>query len=108
MKYLLDVNALVALGFTPSRVPQPDSSVDTGREVSAFGYLLDYRAGVRESLGTSSGYGFSVAQARTLLLRLKKAPSLAHPICHCQRLSEPRDSRTPSSPGYHIEDSSLS
>jgi hypothetical protein len=39
----------------PSRVPQPDDSVDTGTEVSAFGYLLDYRAGVRKSLGTSSG-----------------------------------------------------
>jgi len=75
MIYLLDVNALVALGFInhefhsrvahwvrANRSPQLASC-----SITELGFL--------RVLAQAPAYGFTVAQARSLLLRLKQAPT---------------------------------
>jgi len=75
MIYLLDVNALVALGFInhefhprvarwfrSSTSPQLASC-----SITELGFL--------RVLAQAPAYGFTVAQARSLLLRLKQAPT---------------------------------
>jgi len=73
MIYLLDVNALVALGFInhefhtrfASWVQSSNSPQLAGCSISELGVL--------RVLAQAPAYGFTVAQARTLLLRLKEA-----------------------------------
>ena len=73
MIYLLDVNALVALGFmnrefhtrVPSWVLSSNSPQLASCSISELGFL--------RVLAQAPAYGFTVAQARTLLLRLKEA-----------------------------------
>jgi predicted nucleic acid-binding protein len=73
MIYLLDVNALVALGFINhefhSRVARWVRSSSTPQlascSITELGFL--------RVLAQAPAYGFTVAQARSLLLRLKEA-----------------------------------
>lgn len=75
MNYLLDVNALVALGFINheyhDRVASWIHSLDSARLASCSITEL----GFVRVLAQAPAYGFTVAQARTLLLRLKQAPA---------------------------------
>jgi predicted nucleic acid-binding protein len=72
MIYLLDVNALVALGFinhefharVASWVRSSNSPQLAGCSITELGFL--------RVLAQAPAYGFTVAQARTLLLRLKE------------------------------------
>jgi predicted nucleic acid-binding protein len=73
MIYLLDVNALVALGFmnhefhhrVASWVQSHDSPNLASCSITELGFV--------RVLAQAPAYGFTVAQARTLLLRLKQA-----------------------------------
>ena len=73
MTHLLDVNALVALGFLNhefharlARWVQGSGSLELGTcSITELGFV--------RVLSQAPAYGFSVAQARTLLLRLKRA-----------------------------------
>lgn len=73
MIYLLDVNALVALGFINhefhARVVRWLQSSSSPQLASCSITEL----GVLRVLAQAPAYGFTVAQARTLLLRLKEA-----------------------------------
>ena len=73
MIYLLDVNALVALGFmnhefhhrVASWIQSPNSPNLASCSITELGFV--------RVLAQAPAYGFTVAQARTLLLRLKQA-----------------------------------
>ena len=75
MIYLLDVNALVALGFINhefhSRVAgwvrEKSSPQLASCSITELGFL--------RVLAQAPAYGFTVSQARSLLLRLKEAPT---------------------------------
>jgi uncharacterized protein len=75
MIYLLDVNALVALGFINHEfharvaywVQSSNSAQLASCPITELGFL--------RVLAQAPAYGFTVAQARTLLLRLKQARS---------------------------------
>jgi predicted nucleic acid-binding protein len=75
MIYLLDVNALVALGFInhefhdrlASRVRPQNSPNLASCSITELGFV--------RVLAQAPAYGFTVAQARTLLLRLKEGRS---------------------------------
>jgi predicted nucleic acid-binding protein len=75
MIYLLDVNALVALGFMNhefhSRVARwiraKGSPQLASCSITELGFL--------RVLSQAPAYGFTVSQARSLLLRLKEAPT---------------------------------
>ena len=75
MIYLLDVNALVALGFinhefharVASWVQSNNSPQLASCSITELGFL--------RVLAQASAYGFTVAQARTLLMRLKEGRS---------------------------------
>ena len=75
MIYLLDVNALVALGFINHEfhdrlaawVQSQDSISLASCSITELGFI--------RVLAQAPAYGFTVAQARTLLLRLKEAPT---------------------------------
>lgn len=73
MTYLLDVNALVALGFANhefhDRVSRWVRSLPTPR----FATCSITELGFLRVLSQAPAYGLSVAQARTLLLRMKQA-----------------------------------
>jgi len=73
MIYLLDVNALVALGFinhefhgrVASWIQSHDSKTLASCSITELGFV--------RVLAQAPAYGFTVAQARTLLLRLREA-----------------------------------
>jgi len=75
MIFLLDVNALVALGFMNhefhprvARWVRANSSPQLAScSITELGFL--------RVLAQAPAYGFTVAQARSLLLRLKEAPT---------------------------------
>ena len=75
MIYLLDVNALVALGFINHEfhgrlaawVQSQDSANLASCSITELGFV--------RVLAQAPAYGFTVTQARTLLLRLKEARS---------------------------------
>ena len=78
MIYLLDVNALVALGFLNHEFhPRVASWVQSHRSQSNRSPRLAScsitELGFVRVLAQAPAYGFTVAQARTLLLRLKEA-----------------------------------
>lgn len=89
MIYLLDVNALVALGFINHEFHdrlaswvQSHNSIDLAScSITELGFV--------RVLAQAPAYGFTVTQARTLLLRLKEARSSpltfipdAHDVSH--------------------------
>lgn len=73
MTYLLDVNALVALGFmnhefhgrVASWVESNDSAQLASCSITELGFI--------RVLAQAPAYGFTVVQARTVLVRLKEA-----------------------------------
>ena len=72
MTYLLDVNALVALGFLNHEFhPRVASWVQSHSPSLASCSITEL--GFVRVLAQAAAYGFTVAQARMLLLRLKKA-----------------------------------
>lgn len=76
MTYLLDVNALVALGFMEhefhSRVAK---WVARAKEPPVLATCPITELGFVRVLAQAAVYGFTVAQARTLLMRLKTSKS---------------------------------
>ena len=72
MMYLLDVNALVALGFINHEFHARVAGwVRSSRSVQLASCSITELGFVRV-LAQAPAYGFTVAQARTLLLRLKE------------------------------------
>jgi predicted nucleic acid-binding protein len=73
MIYLLDVNALVALGFINHEFHGRLASWVQSQESLKLASCSITELGFVRVLAQATAYGFTVAQARTLLLRLKKA-----------------------------------
>src|SRR4029077_18870093 len=79
MKYLLDVNVRVALGFLQHEFHERVASwVHTlaSREIPELATCSITELGFVRVLAQAPQYGFTVAHARTLLLRLKTGNSL--------------------------------
>jgi len=74
MRYLLDVNSLIALGFiehtSHNRVVSWVQSL-TSKERSGLATCAITELGFVRILAQVTGYGFNLTQARALLLRLK-------------------------------------
>ena len=73
MTYLLDVNALVALGFLNHEFHDRVASWIQSQNSATFATCSITELGFVRVLTQAPAYGFTVAQARTLLLRLKEA-----------------------------------
>jgi len=82
MLYLLDVNALVALGFLNHQFHHRVAKwvqAESSASLPSFGLATCSitELGFVRVLAQAPAYGFTVAQARTLLARLKRTPVLA-------------------------------
>ncbi len=75
MTYLLDVNALVALGFANHEFHVRVASWVRSVPNPKFATCSITELGFLRVLAQAPAYGLTVAQARTLLLRMKKADS---------------------------------
>jgi predicted nucleic acid-binding protein len=73
MIYLLDVNALVALGFINHEFHDRLASWIQSHNSPALASCSITELGFVRVLAQAPAYGFTVTQARTLLLRLKEA-----------------------------------
>ena len=73
MIYLLDVNALVALGFINHELHERVASWVQSHHSPKLASCSITELGFVRVLAQAPAYGFTVAQARTLLLRLKEA-----------------------------------
>lgn len=73
MKYLLDVNALVALGFDRHEFHDRVASWLTQHRFPYLATCSITELGFVRVLSQAPSYGFTVTQARTFLLRLKRA-----------------------------------
>ncbi len=73
MRYLLDVNALVALGFANHEFHTRVASWVRGKQFPTLATCSITELGFIRVLAQAPGYGLTVAQARSLLLRLKEA-----------------------------------
>jgi predicted nucleic acid-binding protein len=73
MRYLLDVNALVALGFVNHEFHDRVASWLRAHPFPALATCPITELGFIRVLAQAPAYGFPIAQARTLLLRLKEA-----------------------------------
>jgi|SRR6478672_8098806 predicted nucleic acid-binding protein len=73
MNYLLDVNALVALGFANHEFHDRVAAWIGTRPMPTIATCAITELGFIRVLAQATTYGLDVAQARTLLLRLKKA-----------------------------------
>ena len=76
MKYLLDVNALVALGVIHHEFHDRVAAWVRAQQFPPLATCSITELGFVRVLAQAPAYGFTVAQARTLLLRLKKAKAL--------------------------------
>jgi predicted nucleic acid-binding protein len=76
MKYLLDVNALVALGVLHHEFHDRVAGWVLAQQFPPLATCPITELGFVRVLAQAPAYGFTVAQARTLLLRLKKAKAL--------------------------------
>ena len=76
MTYLLDVNALVALGFMNHEFHDRIAIWIASSKSPQLATCSITELGFVRVLAQVPNYGLSVAQARTLLLRLKEARSL--------------------------------
>ena len=76
MKYLLDVNALVALGFTHHEFHDRVAAWIKAVRFPALATCSITELGFVRVLAQAPSYGFTVTQARTFLLRLKKTDAL--------------------------------
>ena len=72
MTYLLDVNALVALGFINHEFHDRVSSWMRAQHFPLLATCSITELGFLRVLAQAPAYGFTIAQARTLLLRLKQ------------------------------------
>jgi predicted nucleic acid-binding protein len=77
MKYLLDVNALVALGFIHHEFHDRVAAWVRAKQFPPLATCSITELGFVRVLAQAPIYGFTIAQARTLLLRLKRASKLA-------------------------------
>ena len=75
MIYLLDVNALVALGFINHEFHARVASWVQSSHSPQLGSCSITELGFLRVLAQAPAYGFTVAQARTLLMRLKEGRS---------------------------------
>jgi len=71
--YLLDVNALVALGFINHEFHDRVASWIQSQNSATFATCSITELGFVRVLTQAPAYGFTVAQARALLLRFKEA-----------------------------------
>ena len=77
MKYLLDVNALVALGFIHHEFHGRLTAWVRTQRFPALGTCSITELGFARVLAQAPGYGLTIDQARTVLLCLKKTSSLS-------------------------------
>jgi predicted nucleic acid-binding protein len=77
MNYLFDVNALVALGFSHHEFHARVSAWIQSESPSLATCSITELGFVRV-LAQAPGYGISVVQAQTILVRIKKSRSLSH------------------------------
>lgn len=77
MKYLLDVNALVALGLIQHEFHDRVASWLRTERFPALATCSITELGFVRVLSQAPAYSFTIVQARTLLLRLKKASASA-------------------------------
>jgi len=75
MIYLLDVNALVALGFTNHEFHSRVAHWVGANNSPQLASCAITELGFLRVLVQAPAYGFTVSQARSLLLRLKQAPA---------------------------------
>lgn len=75
MIYLLDVNALVALGFINHEFHGRLASWVQSHNAPNLASCSITELGFVRVLAQAPAYGFTVTQARALLLRLKEAPT---------------------------------
>jgi predicted nucleic acid-binding protein len=75
MIYLLDVNALVALGFMNHEFHDRLASWVQSQNSPSLASCSITELGFVRVLAQAPAYGFTVTQARVLLLRLKGAPA---------------------------------
>jgi predicted nucleic acid-binding protein len=73
VKYLLDVNALVALGFSHHEFHDRVAAWLHAQNFPSLATCSITELGFVRVLAQVPAYGFTVLQARTLLLRLKKS-----------------------------------
>lgn len=73
MIYLLDVNALVALGFANHEFHSRVASWVRAQDFPPLATCAITELGFVRVLAQAPAYGVSVAQARTLLVRMKQA-----------------------------------
>ena len=78
MTYLLDVNALVALGFVHHEFHDRMAAWILAETFPPLATCSITELGFVRVLAQAPGYGLTVTQARTLLLRLKKTSTLTH------------------------------
>lgn len=71
--YLLDVNALVALGFAHHEFHGRVAAWLRAQQFPPLATCSITELGFLRVLAQAPGYGFTVAQARTLLLQMKQA-----------------------------------
>ncbi len=76
MKYLLDVNALVALGLAHHEFHDRMASWVQAERFPALATCSITELGFVRVLAQAPAYGLTIAQARTLLLRMKTAPAM--------------------------------
>jgi predicted nucleic acid-binding protein len=76
VKYLLDVNALVALGFIHHEFHNRMATWVKAQEFPEMATCSITELGFVRVLSQAPAYGFTVVQARTVLLRLKRAKIL--------------------------------
>jgi uncharacterized protein len=76
MRYLLDVNALVALGVTHHEFHDRVAAWIKAARFPAVATCSITELGFIRVLAQAPDYGFTVTQARTFLLRLKKTDAL--------------------------------
>lgn len=77
MTYLLDVNALVALGLVHHEFHGRVATWLRAEHFPSLATCSITELGFLRVLAQASGYGFTIAQARTLLLQMKKAKAPA-------------------------------
>jgi predicted nucleic acid-binding protein len=89
MKYLLDVNALVALGVSHHEFHDRMTTWLQEEHFPALATCSITELGFIRVLAQALAYGFTITQARAMLLRLKQSPHLelsfitdAHDISH--------------------------
>ena len=78
MKYLLDVNALVALGFSNHEFHNRMSAWIVAEKFPPLATCSITELGFVRVLGQIPEYRFSITRSRTLLRHLKKSGKLSH------------------------------